>query len=88
MEMGYLTVLQLRLGAKIGDLHAKDSNTFCKRLIAGSGGEHSRYFDSRFLGPIGSLALFIDWRIPLWDDRSGNRLVHQCEVSTHAFSSV
>lgn len=61
------------------------------RVVAGQLpglGEHSRYFDSRFLGPIGSLALFIDWRIPWWDDRSGNRLVHQCEVSTHAFSSV
>jgi len=33
MEMGYLTVLHVRSGAKIGDLHAKDSNAFCKRLI-------------------------------------------------------
>jgi hypothetical protein len=31
--MGYLTVLHVRLGAKIGDLHAKDSNAFRKRLI-------------------------------------------------------
>jgi len=29
MEMGYLMVLHVRLGAKIGDLHAKDSNSFC-----------------------------------------------------------
>ena len=28
MEMGYLTVLQVRLGAKIGDARAKDSNAF------------------------------------------------------------
>ena len=28
IEMGYLTVLHVRLGAKIGDLHAKDSNSF------------------------------------------------------------
>jgi len=33
VEMGYLTGLEVRSGAKIGDLHAKDSNTFCKRLI-------------------------------------------------------
>ena len=33
MEMGYLTALHARLGAKIGDLHAKDSNSFCNRLI-------------------------------------------------------
>jgi hypothetical protein len=33
MEMGYLTVLHVRLGAKIGDLHAKDSHSFRKRLI-------------------------------------------------------
>ena len=31
--MGYLTAPQLRLGAKIGDLHAKDSHSFRKRLI-------------------------------------------------------
>ena len=31
--MGYLTVLHIRLGAKIGDLHAKDSNAFCKRQM-------------------------------------------------------
>ena len=33
MEIGYLTVSQVRLGAKIGDARAKDSNAFCKRLI-------------------------------------------------------
>ena len=33
MEMGYLTVLHVGLGAKIGDLHAKDSHSFCNRLI-------------------------------------------------------
>ena len=33
MEMAYLIVLHVGLGAKIGDLHAKDSNSFCKRLI-------------------------------------------------------
>ena len=33
MEMGYLTVSQVRLGAKIGDARAKDSNAFRKRLI-------------------------------------------------------
>ena len=32
-EMGHLTVLHVRLGAKIGDRHAKDSNAFRKRLI-------------------------------------------------------
>ena len=32
-EIGYLTVLQVRLGAKIGDRHAKDSNAFRKRLM-------------------------------------------------------
>jgi hypothetical protein len=32
-KMGYLTVLHVRLGAKFGDLHAKDSSLFCKRLI-------------------------------------------------------
>ena len=31
--MGYLTVLYISLGAKIRDLHAKDSNAFRKRLI-------------------------------------------------------
>jgi len=29
--MGYLAVLYVRLGAKFGDLHAKDSSLFCKR---------------------------------------------------------
>jgi hypothetical protein len=33
VEMGYLTVLQVRLGVKIGDLHAKDFNAFRKRQI-------------------------------------------------------
>jgi hypothetical protein len=33
VEMGYLTVLYVRLGAKIGDLHAKDSNSFRNRLM-------------------------------------------------------
>ena len=33
MEMGYLTVLHVSLGAKFGDLHAKDSHSFCNRLI-------------------------------------------------------
>jgi hypothetical protein len=33
MEMGYLMVLYVSLGAKIGDLHAKDSSLFCNRLI-------------------------------------------------------
>jgi hypothetical protein len=28
-----LTWKMVRLGAKIGDLHAKDSSSFCKRLI-------------------------------------------------------
>ena len=27
-KMGNLTVLHVRLGVKIGDLHAKDSNSF------------------------------------------------------------
>ena len=31
--MGYLTVLQVRLGVKIGDLHAKDFNAFRKRRL-------------------------------------------------------
>ena len=38
MEMGYLTVLHVRLGAKFGDLHAKNSHSFrneqMPRLIA------------------------------------------------------
>jgi hypothetical protein len=34
MEMGYLTVLHVRLGAKIGDLHAKDSHLFCNKQIS------------------------------------------------------
>ena len=33
MEMGYLMVLHVRLGANFGNLHAKDSNAFCKRQI-------------------------------------------------------
>ena len=32
-EMGYLTGLHVRLGAKIGDRHAKDSNAFRKQQI-------------------------------------------------------
>ncbi len=32
-EIGYFMVLQVRLGAKIGDWHAKDFNAFRKRLI-------------------------------------------------------
>ena len=43
MEMGYLTVLQVRLGAKIGDLHAKDSNAFRKRLIHDSISHNKAY---------------------------------------------
>ena len=39
MEMGYLTVLQLRLGAKIGDLHAKDFNTFANDKFSLRGSE-------------------------------------------------
>ena len=35
MEMGYLTVLYVRLGAKIGDLHAKDSHSFRNGQNAG-----------------------------------------------------
>jgi hypothetical protein len=31
--MGYLTVLHVRLGAKIANLHAKNSNSFRNRLI-------------------------------------------------------
>jgi hypothetical protein len=31
VEMGYLTVLHVGLGVKIGDLHAKDSNSFRNR---------------------------------------------------------
>ena len=33
MEMGYLTALHVRLGAKIRDLHAKDSHSFCNKQI-------------------------------------------------------
>ena len=33
MEMGYLMVLHVGLGAKIADLHAKDSNSFYNKLI-------------------------------------------------------
>ena len=48
MEMGYLTVLHVRLGAKIGDLHAKDSNSFRNRLIRsglGAGNKTTSDFD-------------------------------------------
>ena len=34
MEIDYLMVLYVRLGVKIRDLHAKDSSSFCKRLIS------------------------------------------------------
>jgi hypothetical protein len=34
VEMDYLTVLHVRLGAKIGNLHGKDSNSFRNRLIS------------------------------------------------------
>ena len=34
MGMGYLAGLHVRLGAKFGDLRAKDSSLFRKRLIA------------------------------------------------------
>ena len=40
-EMGHLTVLHVRLGAKIGDRHAKDFNAFRKRLIFGARGQLS-----------------------------------------------
>jgi len=33
MEIGYLTVLHVRLGANFGDLHAKDFGAFRKRQI-------------------------------------------------------
>ena len=33
MEMGYLTGLHVRLGAKIGDLHAKDSHSFRNKQV-------------------------------------------------------
>jgi hypothetical protein len=33
VEMSYLAVLHVRLGAEIGNLHAKDSSLFRKRLI-------------------------------------------------------
>ena len=32
-KMGYLTVLHVRLGAKIGELHAKDSHSFRNKQI-------------------------------------------------------
>ena len=38
MEIGYLTVLHVRLGANFGDLHAKDFSAFRKRQILGVGG--------------------------------------------------
>jgi len=34
LKIGCLTVLHVRLGAKFGDLHAKDSSLFCKQLIS------------------------------------------------------
>ena len=43
MEIGYFMVVHIRLGAKIGDLHAKDSNSFCKRLIASFRAHQSSY---------------------------------------------
>ena len=33
VEMGYFTVSHVRLGAKFGDLHAKDFYSFCKQLM-------------------------------------------------------
>ena len=52
--MGYLTVLYVGFGAKIGDLHAKDSNSFRNKLIgksvvppnfsSGSIGDHGQLF--------------------------------------------
>ena len=57
-KMGYLTVLHVRLGAKIWDLHARDSSSFCNRLIEwcrarreensyfGDHGEVSRYISA------------------------------------------
>jgi len=33
VEMGYFTVLHVSLGAKFGNLRAKDSNAFYKQLI-------------------------------------------------------
>ena len=32
-EMGYFTVLHVRFGAKFGDLHAKDSSSFCTQQM-------------------------------------------------------
>ena len=46
-EMGYITVLQVRLGAKISDRHAKDSNAFRKRLILSSFSEATVRFVKR-----------------------------------------
>jgi hypothetical protein len=31
--MGYLMVLHVSLGAKFGDLHAKDSHSFCNKQM-------------------------------------------------------
>ena len=33
-KIGYLTVLYIRLGAKFGDLHTKDSSLFYKQQIS------------------------------------------------------
>ena len=35
VEIGYLMVLHVKLGANFGDLRAKDSNAFRKRQILG-----------------------------------------------------
>ena len=40
-EMGYLTVLHVRLGAKIGDRHAKDSTVGCKISVTRLGRERA-----------------------------------------------
>jgi hypothetical protein len=41
VEIDYLTVLYVGLGAKIGDLHAKDSNLFRNRLITYAFGNYN-----------------------------------------------
>jgi len=57
--MGYLIVLQLRLGAKIENLHAKDSNTFRKRLIHGPHAYQVRYTLAKYITAILKLILEI-----------------------------
>jgi len=85
--MGYLTVLHVRLGAKIGDLHAKDSNSFRNRVIVPMAGINIQvsgklvtqlllFFKTKSMGDVSSIsnacsALLI-WKLLLCVDSLGS----------------